>query len=269
MLLMLLSGRADKAMSGLHAAGGGSEPGPRNWCATGRPGRARRGHGRLPWALLAVLAGGGLACEQPRWREDLGAWPFVSVRRVAVAPVLNFSGEASFDPVRAADLLASELAQVGGVTVTPVNRVVAAMSRSGSVYVRSPQQAADLCRAVGADAILVPAVTEFRPYPPMVMGLVLELYMLPDARPDDPNGSAPAAQMQAIFDASQRGVTARAESFGKHRASDNGPFGWRRYLVTQDGYMRFCFSQGLRFLFDEDSDRMWLAEATEWKEDDQ
>jgi hypothetical protein len=50
---------------------------------------------------------------------------------VAVAPALNFSGSPAFDPVKVADLMASELAGIPGVGVIGVSRVLAVMRDQG------------------------------------------------------------------------------------------------------------------------------------------
>ena len=179
-----------------------------------------------------------------------------AVRRLAVTPVLNFTGQPQFDPVRAADLLASELMGMGGFTVIPVNRVLAALDRLGTPYVKSPQTALELCHMVGADGVLVGAVTEYDPYAPMVVGLTLELFVASDA-PDRSIAGSPglwsparlALQMQERYNGSDEGVVARVKAFAARRSEDAGPFAWRRYLVAQERFLRFCFAEGLGTLF--------------------
>jgi len=217
-------------------------------------------------SMAAALAG----CSDSRPKEPLSLWPYPAIRRVAVVPLLNFSGDSGLDSLTATDLLASELTQLGDITVVPVNRVLAALEREGIANVRSPRHAMELCRAVGSDAVIVPAITEYDPYEPMSIGLAMELYTLPEFDPDGQQtrnvsitGPAPMAQMQRIFDASQKPVARAVEHFGKRRGSDAGPFGWRRYLVTQEGFLRFCFAEGLRIMLNENSVQMDLPETTD------
>ncbi|MCK6483721.1 MAG: hypothetical protein HUU22_13230 [Phycisphaerae bacterium] len=228
--------------------------------------------------LLALLAG----CHDPHPATDTAdRWPFRSVQRLAVAPAMNFSGQESLDPLRVADLLASELTQSGGVTIVPVNRVAAALIARGGLHVRSPAQAYEVCRAVGADAMLISAVTEYQPYPPMIVGATLELFVLPEAsaRERSADGTArhastggdvaldgPAAQVQLTWDASHTETVRRVRAFGERRDSEAGPMGWRRYLVTQEGFLRFCAFEGIDALISGESDRMATARISDARE---
>lgn len=217
------------------------------------------------------MAGAASGCHKPDAEiSDAAHWPYPFVRRVAVAPLLNFSGDSGIDPLVATDLLASELTQLGDITVVPVNRVLAALERGGVPGVRSPQHAIELCRVVGSDGVIVPAITEYDPYAPMTVGLALELYVLPEldplssgTRPVAALGPAPIAQMQRIFDASQKDVSEGVKRFGGRRASDAGPVDWRRYLVTQEGYLRYCFAEGLRILLNENYEPMEPSESAD------
>lgn len=215
----------------------------------------------LPLALgLAVFASG---CGGPKSGETHvgpSAWPYPSASRVAIVPVLNFTGENGFDPVRAADLLALEVGQMRGVTVIPVSRVTAALLRRGSPFVQSPAQAVEVCRAVGADAMLIPAITKYDPYSPMTVALTMELYLVPEAGGDGRQVLAasdrPAAQLQHVFDASRADVSRRVQAYGERHDQEVGEYGWRRYLVTQEGFLKYCFSEGLEMLFAAETDRM-------------
>lgn len=217
-----------------------------------------------------ALAGSGCAGLHPHDKvEEAVRWPYENAPRVAIVPVLNFTGETGFDPLKAADLVAMELGQTKGVTVIPVNRVAAALLRSGSPFVKSPAHAMEICRAVGADAILITGITRYDPYSPMVVSMTMELYLLParasengeNGRTD--GGLRPVAQLQRVFDASHGETERSVREFGERHAREAGTYGWRRYLVTQEGYLRFCFSEGLKILFSGDSVRMVAAEMTD------
>ena len=95
---------------------------------------------------------------------------------IAVAPALNLSGSADFDPDRFADLLASELSYAEGISVIPVSRVLAVLAAQGRSGVESPAHALELVGLLGADAILVFAVTEYDPYAPPSIGLSAQLF---------------------------------------------------------------------------------------------
>lgn len=188
---------------------------------------------------------------------------------IAVAPALNVSGSADLDSNRAGDLMASELSYADGISVIPVSRVLAALADQDRQRVESPGHALELARIVGADAILVFAITEYDAYEPPVIGIAAQLYgQLPGARTtrfdsvaDTRRGSprqasagrsslTPLAQAERVYDASHQWVSQEVKRFAKRRSADQSPFGWRKYLASQQHYLRFCCYQTLRALMD-------------------
>lgn len=193
--------------------------------------------------------------------------PAVSVRNwripgaaIAVAPAVNLSGSANFDPERFADLMASELHYVDQTSVIPVSRVLAVLAAQGHRGVESPEHAMGLLKLLGADAILVFAVTEYDPYDPPSIGITAQLY---GARPgsgvretisqetessaDSRPGAPPVerrtqlvAQTQRVFDAAHESVADDIRRFSAQRNADQSPFGWRRYVVSQQEFVRYC-----------------------------
>ena len=178
---------------------------------------------------------------------------------IAVAPALNQSGSSDFDPDRFADMMASELNLADSVSVIPVSRVLAALSNQGRDGIESPAHAMELLDVLGADAILVFAVTEYDPYVPPSIGITAQLY---GARPR-PGGSqadpirlsrsgvldgefAPRAtrgliaQAQRVFDASHNAVIQDVRTFASRRRGGRSAFGWRKFLVSQQNFIRFC-----------------------------
>ncbi len=178
---------------------------------------------------------------------------------IAVAPAINLSGSADFDPNRFADLMASELSFAEGVRVIPVSRVLGVLAAQRLERVESAVHAEQLARWVGADAILVFAVTEYDPYDPPSIGISAQLF---GARPRvglelpgpvDPNepvirdGVTPEkasvrvlAESQRVYDASHERIVREIRLFARQRNADESPYGWRRYVVDQQRYMRFC-----------------------------
>lgn len=201
--------------------------------------------------------------------------PFPEPMALAVAPVLNFSGEFSFDQVKAADLLASELADVENVTVLPVNRVFAYLAVQGQQQIESPAHAVAVARAVGADAILVAGITEYDPYTPVV-GLVLQMYIVPDRAAETPlavdpvlasrNGrpvslteqhdpTVPAGQVQAVYNARHEWVVKAVRRYADERSEDLSPYGWREYLRVQTLFLRFCWHDAIERVMKQESRR--------------
>jgi hypothetical protein len=48
------------------------------------------------------------------------------------------------------------------------------------------------------------------------------------------------AEAQRVFDADHAGVLAEIRSFGRRRSAAGSPYGWRKYVVSQEGFTRFC-----------------------------
>lgn len=212
-------------------------------------------------ALLALLSCFETGCsrkeESIRVRVAL-AEPMV----LAVAPVLNFTGEFNLDPVRAADLLASELTFVDGATVLPVNRVVAVLAAQGKSQIESPAHAVAVAEAVGADGIFIAGITEYDAYIP-VIGIVLQLYEVrraPDISAIDPSAVSraahpvsmsethdsltPTGQVQFVYNANHGHIVDAVRAYGTSRNEDL-QMGWRQYLKVQTLFIRFCWHDAL------------------------
>lgn len=224
--------------------------------------------------ILIGFAGALGGCAAPK--EDVTiAQPFTRPMTVAVAPILNFSGSFDLDPVRAADLLASELSYVEGVTVLPVNRVVAVLAGQGKTQVESPAHALAVAEAVGADAVLVAGITEYDAYTPAV-GLVLQMYAPRYNEPPDfdPVSASrlsqpfavsrmadpliPTSQVQAVYDAAHAGVRSAVRQYALPRTSPESRLGWRQYLKVQTLYLRFCWHRAITSLMNQERTRAAL-----------
>ncbi len=189
---------------------------------------------------------------------------------IAVAPALNLSGSGDFDPSRFADLMASELSYADGISVIPVSRVLAVAGVKG---IESPSHALELVELLGVDAILVFAVTEYDPYNPPSIGIAAQLY---GSRPGPGVGTLDAvalsrhaglaaaprhgrpeamlAQTQRVFDASHEFVVEDIKVFAGRRNADRSPYGWRRYVVSQQEFIRYCCYATIRELLDGQDD---------------
>lgn len=198
----------------------------------------------------------------------------------AVAPILNFSGKPDLDPVQAADLLASELTSVPGANVIPVNRVMAVLQTQGKMQVESPAQAILVAEAVGADAILVAAITEYDAYTPVV-GLIVQMYSVSPSktrsldavaasrmsRPFEASrmasSYAPSAQVQGTYNAMHDDVVDHIKNYACKRAETDYPQGWRQYLHMQSLYLRFCWADAITSLVNQDSWRIAMVAPLE------
>lgn len=216
----------------------------------------------------ASLAGFGIGCAS-RSRPDhhFCHQPLVLV----VAPVINLSGSQDFDPLKVTDLIASEAVSCRGVTVVPVNLALAELARRGKSVVETPDDAVQLARALGADATLQTAVTEYNPYFPPVIGMVMQWY---DAgAPDDPTPqdtgrasqdrarrdrlsataeTGPRWQVQRVFNAADEDVCEEVQEFASHRDGERSPYAWRKYVRSQELYVRYSSHALIRAILKQD-----------------
>jgi hypothetical protein len=200
---------------------------------------------------MTALSCGWVGCSPARDRQELERLPvFPPGTVIAVAPALNFSGSTAFDPVIVGDLMASELADVPGMGVIGVNRVLALLAEQGVARIQSPRQAIEICGRLGADALLVFAVTEYDPYTPIV-GITAQLYGPPPlpaggaelaaGAPHAPAQPArPLAQAQRIFNADHQRVQHYVREYADKRDAGESPYGWRKYVASQELFLRFC-----------------------------
>ncbi len=239
---------------------------------------------RWGWRAFALLAGTTVlfGCHGGKWVEQPASItnPALGPMTVAVAPALNMSGSVSFDPSRVADLMASELSYADGISVVPVSRVLGVLAAEGLRAVESPSHALELVDLLGVDAILVFAVTEYDPYDPPSIGISAQLYgtrSRPDSSPLDPialsrqarltASDAPVstqrllAQTQRVFDASHGSIVADIREFARLRGADSSPYGWRKYVVSQQHYIRYCCHATIRELLNSQHESVLAGES--------
>ena len=149
----------------------------------------------------------------------------------------------------------------------PVSRVLGVLAAQGRDSVESQAHALELSELLGADAVLVFAGTEYDPYDPPSIGISAQLYgarprssvraldpvgMSREAGPAPPGSRTGSrgvlAQTQRVFDASHNSVVKEVREFASSRGGSGSPYGWRRYLVSQQDYMRFCCHATVRAL---------------------
>jgi len=139
------------------------------------------------------------------------------------------------------DIMASELSHVDGFEVLPVSRVLAVLAGTGLDRVESPAHARAVADALGVDAILIFAVTEYDPYDPPVVGLAAQLYGT--RRGEVESGFDPVQESRRPTAASERVVDGPD---GLLASFSDSPYGWRKYVVSQRHYLRFCCDATIR-----------------------
>lgn len=101
--------------------------------------------------------------------------PIPGMTTVAVAPFINLSAERSVDGRRFALAYHAELQKVPGYQVIPVGVTEQAMVDLG-LDLNGPDDALKLAKALGADAVVIGAVTDYTPYYPPRIGLQVSWY---------------------------------------------------------------------------------------------
>lgn len=232
------------------------------------------------WVVAGVLAAATVGCSVQK-AEPAALSPYSRTVTIAVAPALNHSGSSDFDPMVVADLFASELSHVDEVVVIPLSRTLAVLASQGKRQIESPSHALEVCEALGAEAIVVMAVTEYDPYDPPVVGITAQMYALahvPSTRLDPvaisrrpspfavagSGGSAlqPRSQTQRVFNASHETVAEAVRRYAWQRDSDRSPYGWRKWMKSQRQYLRFCCWATVEELMRQELERQPLARAS-------
>ncbi len=123
---------------------------------------------------LPLLASGCAAfpdyVEEPQYHN-----PFPQLSRVAVCPFYNLSSEPTVNQDRFAEAYFNELSKIPGFEVVPVGVVRQVMQRHG-ITGSDPEQFPELARLLGVDAVVVGAVTDYTPYYPPRLTLVVDWY---------------------------------------------------------------------------------------------
>ena len=237
--------------------------------------------------LLPPLVAAG--CANRRKDAKLTS-PYPRQVTVAIAPVFNYSGASKLDMLKVTDILFSELQQVDGFSVIPVNRTLAQMQKEGINRITDAQQALSLARSLGADMIIISAITEYNPYYPPIVGVAMQLFGVQgDTKQNnniDPVAMARAAsplkfnagvdpkywpknQIQEIFNSRDKDILSEVRSFAKQRGTGDSPYKWELYLHSQEYYLRFVWYQTIHNLLDKEIERInetYLSDVSNEKE---
>jgi hypothetical protein len=203
--------------------------------------------------------------------------PYANPTTLAVAPVVNLSPSRDFDPLAVSDTLFAEMQQVAGLNVLPVNKTLMAMQRLGLRSIDSPAAAQAVARQLGADGIVIPAVSVYDPYNPPTMGMTLQLYTArnlsargtAEARRIDgsPVGVAsdetrkvdaqqPVSQVAALFNARNQTVLRELRDFAAGRTEYSSALKDEKFLTDMEQYTRFVAHAMVRRLMELERDRV-------------
>jgi hypothetical protein len=213
-------------------------------------------------AIYLLLACGCADKPKPYGQENPLLLPGAKRLVWAVAPTVNLSGQKPVDPLLQSDLLYEQMQEIHGLTVIPVDRVVAVYIALKIDKVESSDQASLVCNLLGCDGLVVPTVTAYDPYDPPKLAASLQLFRKPQgySRSDLvdprqlaqsasplPNASVPAdsgmIQVVGMFDASDGSVLQRLHEFADGRSNPQSPFGDKEILVNMDRYCGFVYHE--------------------------
>jgi hypothetical protein len=204
---------------------------------------------------------------------------------VVVAPVLNLSNSTDWDPLKVTDILASEFQSFPGIVVIPVNRTLAALALRGKSTVETAEDALELAREFQADATVVAAITEYDPYDPPRVGIVMQWYATDQRRGTtefDPvvasrqaadvslagsegyrAGAAPILQVQQVYNAAENAVQADIRAFAASRRGYRSAYGAQIHTKSQELFLRYCCWASIRTMVLERTPSQTAREAAE------
>jgi hypothetical protein len=237
-------------------------------------------------ALAPILSG----CAWQR-RDDLTAprqhlAPYGASRAEpvwAVYPLRNESGTSLAQSAQITDAVVAAAAQTQNVRVLPLNRTLEAMMALDLDSLAAPEDARKLAEAMGADGIVLGAITAYDPYTPTI-GLSLALYVRPgildeqqqaalDARaltwqptdyayfPSSGYSDAPASAVAEHFDGKNHAIQMAVRDYAEGRSDPATALGWRRYLASAPLFAEFAAWHTVGQLLDREWVRLAAATA--------
>lgn len=236
-----------------------------------------------PWFVqivaAMVLLSGCLGRERLHPPRPLTA-PFRQIEVWGVAPFTNESGLSEANGARVADHFTTEVEQIDGIRAVPVNRVMTAMNALGLNAIESEAEAMALLRTLDIDGIVVGTVTAYDPYPPLKLGLAVQLIRRPadehdpdfDPRelvrnPRDSDAAADSAEpgpvvASGMFDASNHAIREAMHAYTRGRAVPKSAFGERVFEVSMERFTQFVSYELVQDLLSEHRARLTPAETT-------
>lgn len=226
--------------------------------------------------LLCLLAGCATAASIKYYQYPRN--PLTGVSRVAVAPFQNEAG-GDIDMLGFSETFASELVQFPGFTVVRPREVVERARAGGfTLPLTSDADAVKLAKALGVDAIVVGAITEYDPYYPPRVALAAQMVgvrrfslrsidvdrLVPSGKPfriDAGRQDQVVAALEKVWD-SNWDIT-RMELRGytmAHAGDDNAYPEEDATLRVMERYWRFVANRMVRNLLDQGQERQQAAE---------
>lgn len=231
--------------------------------------------------LIAVVL---LGCDTGSRIERIYHSPYPPEYSIAIVPFRNLSGTSALDVMAVTDEFYFELQQVKvldarsnrTLQVVPVNRVLAALTELGFQNVGNPEDVMALANNLGADVVIVGLVTEYEPYRPPQIGMMLQLYVREqlddkgwsssvDAKELATTGTSfelpvdllmkPKTMVVRMFDAGQKDVIEQIKKYARNRKADTTPSGWEK-ILTSKNYLSFVCHEMIGELLAQERQRL-------------
>ena len=181
---------------------------------------------------------------------------------VAVTPVLNLSNRSDWDALQVTDMLVLAAQSLPEFAVVPEDRVLATLAERGQDAIETQEGVQALGRELGADLVIVAALTDFDPYDPPRVAMTLQATWTRSfetspggrfdpvtasrqasdvqVRPDAARSAeVPDVQIQAVFDASEDATQRQMRAYAQERHGHQSPYGWRLHGKSQELFLRF------------------------------
>lgn len=185
--------------------------------------------------------------------------PYPADKVWAVAPMANESGVSVVDTLHISDLLTEEVAQIDGIDVLPVQRVLEAFRAMNIGQLQSPSEAQEVVRLLGVDGLIAGTIITYDPYNPPKLGLTLQLYTVDGTGTSDvddirklqnsPSDSyiigiqtfrQPVASVSTVLNAADNGVREDLRAYAEGKIQQHSSaLGWEKYLMDMDLYTQY------------------------------
>lgn len=221
--------------------------------------------------------------------------PYRESKSLAIAVFVNQSGSDTLDMVEVTRRFYIELQRIEGLEVMPVQRVVQEMYSQGIDVVDTPEKAVALASELGVDGMIVGAITEYDPYNPPRVGVIIQLYasrsrletgqdtssqtrdtsgmnpgeIVRKGQPFEMVGDEsvkPVQMVVRIFDADKLEVIKRLKSYARSRAGAEKPLSWERYKTSRE-YLGFVAHESICELLAKEWDRLFVPTTVDSEEE--
>lgn len=205
---------------------------------------------------------------------------------IAVAPLRNESGVSAVRELAVTDTLVEAITQTQGLAALPTNRSLTALRALGLDAIRTPDEARALAEELGADGVVVGAITSWYPYDPPRVGMSLVLH----ARTRAMGGGGPAgftdpaalqraasdvgitlgagtdlpvAAFSEIVDAGNHAVLSDVRDYAHGRHDPHTALGWEVYTKSVMRFTSYVSHRAVRSLLEQEHRRMHAMAETQ------